>query len=381
MPPFCCFHKIAGAARIIFIASSDYASIMVDDTSISCLKSRIAQVKINLRSWSIFEWVFLWGVIPALLFMVYALPQSIKNYFFIVDTANPLGIQTYILFAYTHSELYWHLIGNVAFYFVILFVIFAFENNKRRFRIMAMSSFLLVPIITAILTIIFFRILGLTRTSQGFSAIDGAFLAYAIFITVIWIVQNAFEEFDHPELFADKKIIYYSCQVLLIIMLGLFVFEGITFGQFLNSGGQITNGIAHFGGFITGLITLLLFDIRTAKRKKFDMILSLVSVIGIIWYVNYLINISNFKWWLIKNWFHLLTHWQFFHWFNRSLTCLLRVNGLSLPAFFFMYCIVPFKSELCSRLTLTPPICHPPYPRFVSKGGECHPLALLYPLP
>jgi len=287
--------RFSHPTRITFIASSDYPIIMAEETSTVDSRSHVAQIKINLRSWSFFDWLFLWGVIPAVLFVVYALPQSIKNNFFILDTANLWGLQTYILSAYTHSELYWHLIGNVAFYFVTLFVIFAFENNKRRFRIMVMSSFLLVPIITAILTITFFRILGLTRTSQGFSAIDGAFLAYTIFITVIWIVQNAFEEFDHPELFAGKKIIYYACLVLLIIMLGLFVFEGITFGQFLNSGGQNTNGIAHFGGFITGLITLLLFDIRTAKRKKFDMIWSLVTVIGIIWYVNYLINLSNFK--------------------------------------------------------------------------------------
>jgi hypothetical protein len=258
-------------------------------STVSCL-SRIDQVKNNLNSWTFFEWSFFWGIIPLILVIIFLLPQSIKNDFFILNTANPWAIQTYFLYAYTHSQLFWHLIGNVAFYFVTLFVIFAFENNKRRFWIMVKSSFLLVPIITATLTITFFRILGLTGTSQGFSAIDGAFLAYTIFITVIWIVQDAFEEFDRPELFAGKKINYYISLVLLILMLGLFVYVGIIFGEFVNAGGQTINGIAHFGGFITGLIILLLFDIMTEKRKKFEMILSFVTVMGVFWYVNYLIN-------------------------------------------------------------------------------------------
>ncbi|MCX6685755.1 MAG: hypothetical protein NTV10_03760 [Methanoregula sp.] len=254
------------------------------------LRSRVDQVKNNIKSWTFYEWVIFWVVIPALLFFIYALPQSIRNDYFILDTSNLWGIQSYFLNAYTHSQLYWHLVGNVAFYFVALIVIFTLENNKRRFRIMAASSFLLVPVITSILTISFLRVLGLTRTSQGFSGIDGAFLAYAILISVIWIVQDGLEKFDHPELFAGHKIIYYIILVLSIFMLGLIVLVGIIFGQFVNAYGQTTNGIAHFGGFITGLIVLLLFDVTTEKRKKFDMILCFVTVIGILWYVNYLIN-------------------------------------------------------------------------------------------
>lgn len=153
---------------------------------------------------------------------------------------------------------------------------------------MCAIAFFLVPIITSILTISFFHILGRTITSQGFSAIDGAFLAYAIFIVVIGIIQDGFEKFDHPELFADKKIIYYILLMLSCIMLGRIGIMGITFGQFINPGGQIVNGLAHFGGFITALIILRLYDVTTEKRRIFDLILTIAIVMGICWYGNYL---------------------------------------------------------------------------------------------
>ena len=261
---------------------------MEEKTSTPNFQSHVAQIKNNLRSWTSFEWIFFWAAIPALLFIIYTLPQSIKNDFFILNTSNLWGLSAYFLFAYTHSELFWHLIGNVALYFVTLGVIFAFENNKQRFQILCVSAFLLVPVITAILTISFFRILGLTRTSLGFSGIDGTFLAYAIFLVVIGLIKDGFERFDNPELFAGKKILYYTLLFLSCLMLGLIGIMGIIFGQFVNPGGQIVNGLAHFGGFITGLIVLLVYDVTTEKRKIFQMILIIVIVIGIIWYVNYL---------------------------------------------------------------------------------------------
>ncbi len=281
-------------ARITFIPSSGYANIMVENATTADRRPHLDQIKTNLRSWCFFEWVFFWGVIPAVLFIVYAIPQNIKNTFFILNTANPWGIPAYFLCAYTHTQLYEHLIGNVAFYWVTLLVIFAFENNKRRFWIMVLCSFLLVPVITSILTISFFGFLGLVKISQGFSAIDGAFLAYAIIITVIGIVQDTFERFDHPELFAGKKFQYYISLVLSCVILGMIGIMGITFGLFVNADGQTVNGLAHFGGFITGLIVFLLFDIMTEKRKIFAMQLSFVIIIGIIWYVNYLANLIKF---------------------------------------------------------------------------------------
>jgi hypothetical protein len=261
---------------------------MEEDPSPPGLPSLQARIIANLKLWSPFEWIFFWAGIPAILLLVYAIPQNIKNEFFILNTANPWAVPAYFLSAYTHSELFWHLIGNVAFYFVTLLVIFACENNRQRFRIMCLCAFLLVPVITAVLTLSFFGVLGRTVTSQGFSSVDGAFLAYAIFILATGIVQDGFERLDFPELFAGKQTIYYITISLLVFMLGSIVYMGIIFGEFVNPGGQVVNGLAHFGGFITGLIVLLTYDVLTEKRKIFQVILTVVILMGIIWYVKYL---------------------------------------------------------------------------------------------
>jgi membrane associated rhomboid family serine protease len=156
---------------------------------------------------------------------------------------------------------------------------------------MVCSSFFLVPIVCSFLTIFLWNIFGQNTTSQGFSGIGAALLAYAIFIVVIWVDRDRLEILDFPEFKAQKKILYYVIWVLLTIMAAFIVLLGIDLGQFLNAGGFTSNGIAHFGGFITGLIVVLLFDVLTEKRKNFDLILSIAIGIGILWYVNYLVTI------------------------------------------------------------------------------------------
>jgi hypothetical protein len=246
------------------------------------------QVKNNLNSWTLFEWVLFVIVIPAILFLIYALPQEIKNSYFILNTADLWRLQTWFLYAYTHSQLYPHLVGNVPAYLIALIALFSFENNKRRFWIMAGSSFLLVPLITSLLTIGLFHFLGADVKSQGFSAIVAAFIAYTFISLVLWILGDRLEDFDHPELFKSKILFYFLCG-LLTVMLALIIVGGLDLGLFMNRGESTSNGIAHFGGFITALIVFLVYDARTERRKYFDMTLGIAIGMGIIWYGNYLV--------------------------------------------------------------------------------------------
>jgi hypothetical protein len=255
---------------------------------------KIEQIKSNLRNWNFYEWVIFWVVIPALLFVVYALPQNIKDEFFILNTQNLWRIQTFLLSSYTHSQLYPHLLGNLAFYFIVLAMIFAFEGNRRRFRIMAGWSFLVVPVITSTLTIILWGVFGRSTTGQGFSAIVGALLAYAMFIFVVWGTQDTSEIFDSPELFGGTKARYLILRSLLSIIVFLIVIMGILFGIFTDAGGSLTNGIAHFGGFITSLVVLLVIDLRTESRRYFDTILGMAILTGILLYGYYLAQVIRF---------------------------------------------------------------------------------------
>jgi hypothetical protein len=253
------------------------------------LRAGLDRVTSNLRRWSSADWLLFWVVIPAILLIIYALPQEIRDTYFVLNTAHLQMVQTIFLSSYTHSQLFPHLLWNLAFYFVVLAMIFAFEDNRRRFRIMAGWAFLAVPIVSSVLTILFWGFLGRTTTGQGFSAVVGALLAYAMFIFVVWALQDKLPVFDHPEEFAGDRIRFLVLQVLLAIMLVLIMVMGLMTGIFNDAGGSVTNGIAHFGGYVSSLVILFLFDERTARRRYFDAILGSSIAVGIATYLYYLV--------------------------------------------------------------------------------------------
>jgi hypothetical protein len=252
---------------------------------------KIGQVKSNLRRWSPLEWILFWGVVPAILLLVWALPQAVRDDWFILDTVSPWKVGTWFLSSYAHSELYPHLLGNLVFYSIVLLMIFAFEEDRRRFRLLAGWSFLAVPVVSSLLTILFWDLIGRTTTGQGFSAVTGALLAYAMFIFVIWGVGEGLVVLDRPELFTGSRARFLVVKILLAVILSLIVVMGLMTGVFMDVGDSVSNGIAHFGGFITALVLLLLFDLKYEKRRYFDTMLAAAILVGILWYGYYLVKL------------------------------------------------------------------------------------------
>ena len=70
---------------------------MVEDEGATNYSLKINQLKGNLKNWNFYEWVIFWIVIPALLFVVYSLPQSIKDEYFILNTSYLWRVQTFLL--------------------------------------------------------------------------------------------------------------------------------------------------------------------------------------------------------------------------------------------------------------------------------------------
>jgi hypothetical protein len=254
---------------------------------------KIDQLKKNLKAWKLSYWLIFFGIIPLLLLLIFALPQSVKEAYFIFHTSELLRVQTYIMNEYTHSELFPHMIGNMAFYYITIVIIFAFENNRRRFCLMSGVSLLLVPVICSMLTLGLWHFFGSDTSGQGFSGINAAFLAYAFMAGVTFLLSSGLEQFDHKDVFADAVWRYYVSYILMTIMVALIVLIGIMEGQFMPSGNAISNGIAHFGGFIAGLMAFLLFDLLYEKRKNFDIMLGISIILGIISYSRYLMRIIN----------------------------------------------------------------------------------------
>jgi hypothetical protein len=253
----------------------------------SDFKIKLDQIKTNLKSWTQPEWVLFFLIIPAFLLFIYLFPHEIRESYFILNTEEPWKLQTWFLNSYTHSQLYPHLVSNGIVYLFALFAIFSFENNRRRFWLMAGISFLLVPFIASVLTIGLFHFVGIGVRSQGFSAVAAAFLAYMFISIVLWILGDMLEDFDHPE-YSRSRIQFYLMCGLLTAVLALIVIEGLNLGLFMNVGDSANNGIAHFGGFITGLIVFLLYDACAEQRKYFQMTLGIAVGMGICWYGYYL---------------------------------------------------------------------------------------------
>ncbi len=258
------------------------------DTEISGdFRTKLSQLKINLGSWTIPEWILFFIAIPGILVVISLLSQGIRDSYFILNTGEIWKLQTWFLSNYTHSELYPHLVSNLVVYLFAILAIFSFENDRHRFRVMAAISFLLVPIISSLLTIGLFHFLGFHVQSQGFSAIAAAFIAYMFISIILWILGDTLGDFDHPE-YSRSPILFYLMCGLLTFILALIVVEGLNLGLFMNVGNSTNNGIAHFGGFMTSLTAFLIYDIKTRQRKYFHMTLCIAIVMGIVWYGNYL---------------------------------------------------------------------------------------------
>jgi len=254
---------------------------------------KIDQLKSNLKARKLSDWLVFFVIIPLLLLVIFALPQPVRDAYFIFHTSDLLRLQTWVMNEYTHSELFPHMIGNMVLYFITILAIFSFENNRKRFCLMAGISFLLVPVICSFLTLGLWHFFGSDTSGQGFSGINAAFLAYAFMIGVTWLLSGGLELFDHKELFRGPAWRYYVSYILMTIMVALIVLLGILEGLFLPAGNAISNGIAHFGGFITGLISFTTIDVLIEKRKNFDAMLIISIIFGIISYVIYLI-------WIVK---------------------------------------------------------------------------------
>jgi hypothetical protein len=255
-------------------------------------KERFSQIASNLTSWTLFEWILFFVLIPLLLFLVFLLPQNFKDSYLIFNTSELFKVQTFLLNEYTHSD-FDHIFGNVRFYLIALLAIFAFENDKKRFWIMIGCAFLLVPIIASFLTVVFWNLINRNTISQGFSGIAAALSAYALMIFLFWAMYDVMPMFKQSTKIKGRQYIGYLIMCVLVALTFSFLISfGLQMGTFTDGGSAVTNGIAHFGGFITGLIVLLLYDLIPKNRTlNFDVIFGLSIIIGIYVYIPYLVKL------------------------------------------------------------------------------------------
>jgi hypothetical protein len=176
-----------------------------------------------------------------------------------------------------------------------MLAIFSFEDNKKRFRAMILIAFVIIPVIASILTLVFWHLLGRTTASQGFSGINAALIAYALMTFIMWAYHDFLPYFEHPDLSTGrKKVVYYIVIGLLSIVFIAVSLHGLQQGFFIDTGTAVSNGIAHFGGFITGLTAFLIYDFFIEKgNQNFDALFFFAIIAVVIIYIPYLIKTIN----------------------------------------------------------------------------------------
>ena len=95
------------------------------------------------RRWTSYELILFLFLIPLLIIVIYFLPDTVKQSYFILYPSNP-NISSIFLSNYTHSEVM-HIISNLVAYVVIMFLLFNLERDKRIFGIMTALVFLVLP--------------------------------------------------------------------------------------------------------------------------------------------------------------------------------------------------------------------------------------------
>lgn len=146
----------------------------------------------TLKKWSAKEWLFFFLIVPLILIIIYLLPQSTKD-MFILKTQHPTLIS--IFFSnYTHST-FDHIGGNLVLYLMVMFLISNINTNKKIFHLISFINFIVVPIISSLLTILIILSFSGSTSSQGFSAIASAFIGY-----LLYSVYGHLKKFYYPGL-------------------------------------------------------------------------------------------------------------------------------------------------------------------------------------
>jgi len=137
------------------------------------------------RRWSIHELLLFFVIVPFLMVVIYFLPVSLKQSYFILYSDNA-NIYSLFLSNFTHSEPL-HIIGNMIVYLVVMFLLFNIETDKRIFRVMMALIFLVLPWLLSWITLSLIKNLP---PSQGVSGVVAALLGYLPFSIYRYVKKN-----------------------------------------------------------------------------------------------------------------------------------------------------------------------------------------------
>jgi len=124
--------------------------------------------------WKKSDFAFFFLFIPAVLTLIFLLPVDLKGNL-ILHTSNP-SVLSMFFSNYVHTANI-HFLGNFLLYFVVMFLLFNIETDKKRFYRIGFLIFVVLPFVSSWAFMYYIDISGPT---QGFSALLAAFFGYMI---------------------------------------------------------------------------------------------------------------------------------------------------------------------------------------------------------
>lgn len=262
-----------------------------------------------IKTWTWHYWLFYFAIIPGFILSIPLLiqflasivgpqapPYDIINQTFILNIYHPTIISMFLA-NYSHLEII-HLCSNLLSYFVFVSIIFFLEKNKEDLVKVSAFIFIFLPFLVSLISIFYLGSFNAKNpTGLGFSGIVFAFLGYSMFLICkvicennINIEQNVWETYS-----LNKKMRYLGLLLLynefILLCIPIMAFSG---GSFILAGISLVNGIAHFAGFLCGLlIPIALLILKNKQVKFFEMTLLIQIIVTMGFYSMYLIEIRQ----------------------------------------------------------------------------------------
>lgn len=261
-----------------------------------------------------FAGVIYFGIIPLILTVIFLLSDSLKDVLLLYPN-NPT-LLSILGSNYLHTT-FPHFISNLIIYLVVMAFIFSFDKvtNKKMLLINIPLLFIVLPIVSSILTILIFPDLGSNIPHQGFSAIVAGVFGYLAYSTLNYISKHYEVKFEKGILQLMWLILYinlaiislvygYYLVILLVsalVLLSIYntrkdikeikalllklkkparvtVFTGLylclfvgmvgLFPESLKNSNNLVNILAHYVGYIFGFMVPALISIYVIEKKK-----------------------------------------------------------------------------------------------------------------
>lgn len=160
---------------------------------------------------SLHEPIAFFLVLPFILTVVFFLPSSLKNTYFILNSMQP-NIASAFLSNYTHSDSY-HILNNISIYLIAMFLIFNLETDRNRFYTTAGLIFLILPWIISVLTI---QYIPNSTANQGLSGLGAALLGYLVYSIYAYLKHKA-----HININLSFVILAFTANALIVSIINI----------------------------------------------------------------------------------------------------------------------------------------------------------------